>query len=183
MFLGKKEMRNVPLTEATGLIFPRITVVVTTISEAGKSNAAPYSWIAPVSFTPPMLYLGIQKRETLTIRNMRETEEFVVNIVTRDWAHKAVACEEKHADKIEKSGITLKESKKVLAPRIKEAKIILECKLVDIVKREKPDHYIVLGEIVHAEKDPKLKIEEIMMHHSGSKFVSPGKYFEVQRRK
>ena len=119
-------MQEIPLEKSVGLIYPRITVLVTTQNSEGKPNAAPYSWIAPVSFNPPMLYLGIQRRETLTIKNMRETREFVVNIVTKEWASKAIACEAKIPDKVEKSGITLKESKKVKAPSAAEAKIVLE---------------------------------------------------------
>ena len=48
-------MEEIPLEKAVGLIYPRITVLVTTKSKEGKANAAPYSWIAPVSFKPPML--------------------------------------------------------------------------------------------------------------------------------
>jgi len=171
------------LEKAIGLIYPRITVLVTTQNAKGKTNAAPYSWIAPVSFKPPMLYLGIQRRETLTIKNMRETKEFVVNIVTKEWASKAIACEAKIPDKIEKSGITMKESKKVKAPSAAEAKIVLECKLHKIIETDKADHFLVIGEIVHAEKDEGLKDKEIVMHYTGANFVSPGPGYKVERKK
>jgi len=176
-------MEEISLEKAVRLIYPRITVLVTTRNKEGKANAAPYSWFAPVSFKPPMLYLGIQRRETLTIKNMRETEKFVVNIVTKEWADKAIACEAKIEDKIEKSGITLKESKKVKAPTASEAKIVLECKLHEIIETDKADHFLVIGEIVHAEKDPELKDEEIVMHYSGANFAGPGKKYEVERKK
>lgn len=176
-------MQEIPLEKSIGLIYPRITVLVTTQNAEGKANAAPYSWIAPFSFSPPMLYLGIQRRETLTIKNMRETREFVVNIVTKEWASKAIACEAKIPDKVEKSGITLKESKKVKAPTVKEAKIALECKLHEILETGKADHFLVIGEIVHAEKDEGLKDEEIVMHYTGANFVSPGPGYEVERKK
>ena len=176
-------MDKIPLEKAIGLIYPRITVLVTTKGKEGKPNAAPYSWIAPVSFKPPMLYLGIQRRETLTIKNMRETKEFVVNIVTKEWAFKAIACEAKIEDKVEKSGISLKESKKVKAPTVKEAKIALECKLHEIIETKKADHFLVIGEIVHAEKDPELKDEEIVLHYTGANFVGPGEKYEVERKR
>lgn len=176
-------MKEMALEDAVGLIYPRLTVLVTTVNQAGEVNAAPYSWISPVSFKPPMLYLGIQRKETKTIKNMRSTKEFVINIVTRNWAAKAVACEAKRADKVEKSGITLRESKKVKAATVAEAKIVLECRLQDILETGKADHFLVIGEIVHAEKDPALKDEEIVMHHTGPKFVSPGKAYPVQRKK
>jgi len=176
-------MNEVPLQKAVGLIKPRVTVLVTTANPAGEPNAAPYSWIAPVSFSPPMLYLGIQRKETLTVKNIRRSKEFVVNIVTKDWAGKAVSCEAKIPDKVEKSGITLKESAKVSAPSVAEAKIVLECVLKDVIETGQADHILIIGEIVHAEKDEGLKDEEIVMHYTGANFVSPGPSYEVERKK
>jgi len=176
-------MAQVPLEEAAGLIFPRVVVLVTTVNPADEPNAAPYSWIAPVSFSPPMLYLGIQRRETLTLKNIRRTKEFVVNVVTKDWAAKAVACEAKIPDKVEKSGINLAEGIEVKVPHAAEAKIFLECRLKDIIENGQADHFLVLGEIVHAEKSSELKNEEIVMHLLGESFVSPGKEFKVLRKR
>ena len=171
------------MEKSVGLLSPRITILVTTQDKEGKANAAPYSWIAPVSFTPPMVYIGIQRRETLTIKNMRETKEFVVNVVTKEWADKAVSCEAKIEDKIEKAGISFRESKIVKAPTPTDSRIVLECKLHDIIESDKVDHFIVIGKIVHAEKDSSLKNSETVMHNSGPIFVSPGEEFEVERRK
>ena len=176
-------MDEIPLEKAARLIYPRITVLVTTKSKEGKANAAPYSWIAPVSFRPPMLYLGIQHRKTLTIKNIWETKEFVVNIVTKNWAAKAIACEAKIENKVEKSGITLRESKVVKAQSVKEAKIVLECKLHEIIETDKADHFLVIGKIVHAEKDSELKDKEIVMHYSGANFAGSGEKYEVERKK
>ncbi|MFA4855307.1 MAG: flavin reductase family protein [archaeon] len=179
--MGK--MVQIPLNEADNLISPRVTVLVTTISPSGEINAAPYSWIAPVSFEPAMLYIGIQRRETLTTGNIRATKEFVVNIVTRDWAGKAIACEAKLPNKVELSGLKFRESKKVKAPTVAEAKIALECRLQEIIKTGNADHFLVIGEIVHAEKDSALKNSEIVMHLLGEKFTGPGEEFKLQRKK
>ncbi|MCX6798935.1 MAG: flavin reductase family protein [Candidatus Diapherotrites archaeon] len=165
------------------MIYPRVTVLVTSAGLDRKPNAAPYSWIAPVSFSPPMLYLGIQKRETQTVKNIRATGEFVVNVVTKDWAAQAVACEAKIPDKVERSGLRFRESKKVKAPTAEKAEIALECKLHEIIETGKADHYLVIGEIVHAEKDEKIKNSEIVMHLLGADFISPGKKFTLERKK
>lgn len=179
--MGK--MQPFSLDKADDLISPRVTVLVTTKSPSGEINAAPYSWIAPVSFNPPMLYIGIQRRETLTTKNIRATKEFVVNIVTRDWAEKAIACEAKLPDKVELSGLQFRESKEVKAPTVAEARIALECRLHEIIKSGDADHFLVIGEIVHAEKDSALKNSEITMHLQGEKFTSPGEEYSVQRKK
>ncbi len=176
-------MQKVEPNQAVRLLYPRLTVLVTTVNPAGEANAAPYSWIAPVSFVPPMLYLGIQRRETLTVKNIRRTKEFVVNVVTKDWADKAIACEAKIPDKVEKSGITLRESRKVKAPSALEAKIVLECTLKDIIETGQADHFLVIGEIVHAEKDESMQDSEIVLHNTGSSFFLPGEKLELERRK
>jgi flavin reductase (DIM6/NTAB) family NADH-FMN oxidoreductase RutF len=175
-------MKEVPPEESIRLIYPRLTVLVTTVNPAGEINAAPYSFIAPVSFSPPMLYLGIQRRETLTVKNIRRKKEFVVNVVTRDWGEKAVICGAKLADKVEKSGLEFEEGKKVAVPRVKSAKIVLECRLKDIIESGQADHFLILGEIVKAEKDPTIKDEDLVMHISGETFVSPGKSYSVERK-
>ena len=156
-------------------------MLVTTVNSVGDVNAAPYSWIAPVSFNPPMLYLGIQARETQTVKNIRQTKEFVVNVVTKEWAQEAVSCEAKAEDKVEKSGVKLKESKVVKAPTAEQARIVLECKLQEVVNTGKADHFLVIGEIVHAEKDSALKNEDIAMHLSGEEFIVPGEKFSLKR--
>lgn len=176
-------MKEVPLEKATRLLYPRLTVLVTTRNPANEPNAAPYSWIAPVSMSPPMLYLGIQRKETLTVKNIKRSREFVVNIVTKEWASKAISCETKIPDKVEKSGITLKESKKVSAPSVKEAKIVLECILKDVIETGQADHFLIVGEIVHAEKDEDLKDEDIVLHFGGPSFTGPGEKFEIERKK
>ncbi|MDD5148185.1 MAG: flavin reductase family protein [Candidatus ainarchaeum sp.] len=172
-------------SEFIRLIYPRTVVVVTSTDKKGIANAAPYSWICPISFSPAMLMVGIQDRETRTMGNIRETGEFVVNVVTRDWAKKAIECEAKIKEgesKLEKTGLETVQGKKVKVPAIKKAKIVLECALSEIMKPKDADHLIVVGEIVHAEtKNPKL--EEIVMHLLGEKFCTPGREFVQGRKK
>ncbi len=176
-------MEEIDLKQAARLLFPRPTVLVSTKSPSGNTNAAPYSWVAPVSFDPPMLYIGIQRRETLTVKNIRATKEFVVNVATKDWVQEAVNCEAKDPEKVEKSGVKFKESKKVKAPTAEQAKIVLECKLKDIIKTGNADHFLIVGEIVHAEKSPELKNQEMAMHLSGNLFTGPGPEYQVKRKK
>ncbi|MDP6670984.1 MAG: flavin reductase family protein [archaeon] len=176
-------MKEIDPALVTRHLYPRLTILVSTINKDGKVNAAPYSWIAPVSFVPPMLYVGIQARETFTVKNIRETKEFVVNVVTKDWAQEAVNCEAKTEDKVEKSGVKFRESKIVKAPTAKQAKIVFECKLNQVLKVEKADHFLIIGEIVHAQLDENLKMDEIAMHIGGKKFISPGTEFLLERKK
>jgi len=178
---GGENLEEIGLGQAARLLFPRLTVLVTSASPSDEPNCAPYSWVMPCSFQPARLCLGIQRKETLTVKNIKRGKEFVVNVVTRDWAQEAVNCEAKQDDKVEKSGIKLRESKKVKPKTVEQAKIVLECRLFDIVSAG--DHYLVIGEIVHAEKAEGLENKEILMHLSGEKFVNPGEEFSLERKK
>jgi flavin reductase (DIM6/NTAB) family NADH-FMN oxidoreductase RutF len=178
------EKENIPLHEAARLLYPRITVVVTSSDSEGEPNAAPYSWVMPVSFSPPMVAVGIQARETRTIRNIRKTRGFVVNVVTKDWAHEAVACEAKGVEnKLGAVGLKTTESEKVDAPTVARAKIVLECSLSEIIQPKGADHCLVVGAVVAAKKDKGVGTGEIVMHMGGEWFVLPGKEMKIERNR
>src|ERR1700730_10652718 len=68
-----------------GAVVPRPIAWITTVSSAGIVNAAPFSCYTFVCNDPPMLAINIGRRDgdlKDTARNIVETAEFVVNIVT-----------------------------------------------------------------------------------------------------
>lgn len=175
---------NIPLEKSVRLLSPRTMVVVTSISKKGMPNAAPYSWAFPVSFNPPLIGAGIQKKNTRTYRNVLETKEFVLHVVTREWGQQAVDCEEKVGDeinKLDKVGLETIPSKRVKPPTIKKAKIVLECVLHEILEPTGADHLIVVGKVVAAHASEEKS--EVLMHDSGGTFFVPGEKVELQRRK
>ena len=50
---------KVPLNSAVRLISPRVTALITTVDKQGRVNAAPYSWIYPFSYNPPLVGIGV----------------------------------------------------------------------------------------------------------------------------
>lgn len=67
-----------------GSIIPRPIAFVTSISEDGVVNAAPFSFFNIVSSNPPMISVSIQRKKGKpkdTARNIRAKEQFVVHIV------------------------------------------------------------------------------------------------------
>ena len=71
-------------------IVPRPIAWITSMDKTGSSNCAPYSFFNGVASDPPMImFANNGKRPTLpgpkdSLSNIRETEEFVVNIVSYD---------------------------------------------------------------------------------------------------
>ena len=146
-------MIEIPIANAIQLISPRLTVLVNTIDETGELNSSPYSWVYPLSMSPPLIGIGIGGKHKLTYVNSRRTGEFVVCIVSEDFGQQAVNCEAAHkpGSKLwEREGLHTEKSKKVKVPRIRESNAILECKLKQFIELT-GDHLILVGEVLYAE--------------------------------
>jgi len=173
--------------DAHRLLSPRITVLITTADKKGEADVAPYSFVMPVSFDPPMIAVGVAPQRH-TMANINETGEFVVNLCTSELTRSVMAAARAWRpglDKIGESWLSKTPGKKVKAPRIKEAIAWMECKLE--WSKLAGDHYIVVGKVVQTdglsdvEKDGVVNLEKypILMHLGGKQFIVPGTIVEV----
>jgi len=177
-------MIEIPLSKATTLISPRLTVLVNTIDEKGKLNSSPYSWVFPLSFNPPLIGVSIGKNKH-TLLNARRTGEFVVCIVSPAFGQQAINCEQAHVpgDRLwKKQGLHSCKSTKVSVLRVKESKAVLECKATRFLKFN-GDHIILVGEVVHAEAEANIEEINPLLHASGEKFRTIGKEMTLNRKK
>ena len=142
-----------------GSIVPRPIAFVSTRSKDGKNNVAPFSYFNGVCSKPPTIMFAPARRgwdgkEKDTLVNIRETEEFVVNIVSESFAEKMILCStdfNPEVDEFDVSGLTPSPSEKVAPPRVAESKISFECKLNQIVEigdGTAGSGFIVIGTIV-----------------------------------
>ncbi len=138
----------------TSTIVPRPIAWISTVSKDGIFNVAPFSYFAGVSSSPPLLMVSIGSKETGekkdTWKNIEETGEFVVNIVTKDLLEKmnitSVGFDE-NVDEFNEANLTPEQSLTVKAPRIKESPINIECRKFEIINIEKMG--IIFGEILN----------------------------------
>jgi flavin reductase (DIM6/NTAB) family NADH-FMN oxidoreductase RutF len=129
----------------------RPVVVVSTISKEGKSNAAPFSFNSPISFSPPIFAIFSNPTHD-TWRNIEENGEFVVNIVGEEFGPLMHILERDFpygVSEIKEAGLTEISSKRVRPPRIKEAYAWLECRMIH--SAQLGDHVLIAGEVVEAE--------------------------------
>ncbi len=141
-----------------GSIVPRPIAFVSTMDANGIANLAPFSFFtaasanpAVVCFCPMVRRVGSPKKDTL--RNIEETGEFVVNIVSGEFAEKMNACAAEVApeiDEFELSGLTPLASQLVRPPRVAESRVQMECRLLQLVRvSDKPmGGTLVLGEVL-----------------------------------
>ena len=142
-----------------GSIVPRPIALVSTISNDGINNLAPFSYFNGVCSKPPTIMFAPARRgwdgkEKDTLINIRNTKEFSINIVSEDIGEKMVKCStdyEEEVDEYSTSGLSPLSSKKIKPPIVSESKISLECILNQIVQIGKEDAgsgFIVIGTIV-----------------------------------
>ena len=142
-----------------GSIVPRPIALVSTTSNDGNNNVAPFSYFNGVCSNPPTIMFAPARRgwdghEKDTLVNIRNNQEFVINIVSESFAEKMVKCStdfDLNIDEFQVSGLTPESSSKVSPPKVKESKINLECKLDQIVEvgdGKAGSGFVVLGTIV-----------------------------------
>jgi flavin reductase (DIM6/NTAB) family NADH-FMN oxidoreductase RutF len=120
-------------------VVPRPIAFVSSQSAAGCNNVAPYSYFGAVAHDPPTICIGICRNrngsDKDTYRNIAESGEFVVNIISDWFVEAANHCSGAFApdiDEIEISGLTPINSTLVKPPRIAESAFQMECKLQSI---------------------------------------------------
>lgn len=138
------------------LITPRPIAFISTLSDKGIPNAAPFSFFNLMGNDPPIVAIGIGKDETRKNNlkdsgyNIQQTKEFVINIVNErvlEQMNLTAIDFPPEVDESEIAGLTKLPSIKVKPPRIAESPANLECRLASTV--EIGNTRIVLGEIIY----------------------------------
>ena len=138
------------------VVVPRPIAFVSTVDAEGRYNAAPFSAFTRLTNDPPILVFSSARRENKkkdTVMNIEAVGDFVVNMVDENLSeamNQAAANYPPEIDEIKEVGLTALKSDMVKSPRIAEAPISMECRLVQIVEfGNKPNrNSIILGEIL-----------------------------------
>lgn len=139
-----------------GSILPRAIGWVSTVSVEGVPNLAPISFFTAVGRKPPMVSLSMQPRSdgvTLkdTFVNIRDTGEFVTNLVTLPHAHQMHRTAREFdpgLDEFVEVGLEKQRSEVVRPPRVAGAPISLECVLDRIIPVGEGKDHVVWGRVV-----------------------------------
>jgi flavin reductase (DIM6/NTAB) family NADH-FMN oxidoreductase RutF len=140
-----------------GSITPRPIAFVSTTSADGVNNLAPFSFFTGISANPPVIgfspMINLQNRRRDSRINIEASKEFVVNIVSEHFAEQMNATAVDVApeiDEFELSGLTPVPCEIVAVPRVAEAAVSMECKLVQIVdiSQQVLGGAFIIGEVV-----------------------------------
>jgi flavin reductase (DIM6/NTAB) family NADH-FMN oxidoreductase RutF len=137
-----------------GLVIPRPIALVTSRSPQGHDNAAPFSFFNVLAEEPPIVVLGLGVAASGgakdTTSNIRDTGEFVVNLVDEPLAEAMNLCAidfPPEVSEIEVAGLDLLPAERVRAARIAKAPVHLECRRL-MTRQPGRERYIILGEVV-----------------------------------
>ncbi|MFI5186216.1 MAG: flavin reductase family protein [Chitinophagales bacterium] len=162
-------------------IAPRPICFASTIDKNGNSNLSPFSFFNLFSTTPPIVIFSPSRRirnntTKHTLENVLQVPEVVINIVDYDMVQQVSlsSCEyPKEANEFIKAGFTAIPASIVKPPMVKESKVKLECKVIEVkpLGNEGGSGNLVICEVVcmHIDEsilDENKKIDQRKLHHA-----------------
>ena len=122
------------------VIAPRPICFASTIDREGNVNLSPFSFFNLFSSNPPVVIFSPARRvrdntTKHTLQNVLEVPEVVINMVTYDMVQQVslASCEfPKGVNEFSKAGFTAIPATLVKPPMVKESKVNLECKVLEV---------------------------------------------------
>jgi flavin reductase (DIM6/NTAB) family NADH-FMN oxidoreductase RutF len=143
-------------------------VYVIGVRHGEQVNAFTGTWLTQVSFTPPLVALGV-KKDSHSYEMVRQGRVFSVNLLGKDqkpvaehFVKPASVVGEKLAQVRHRPG-------KTGAPILEEAIAYFECEVRELAS-EGGDHAVVIGEVVEAgvrRDEPALTLMDTGWHYGG----------------
>lgn len=121
-------------------IAPRPVCFASTIDKEGNVNLSPFSFFNLFSSNPPVLIFSPARRvrdntTKHTLQNVLEVPEVVINLVDYDMVQQTslASCEfPKEVNEFVKAGFTAEAATVVKPPMVKESKVKIECRVLEV---------------------------------------------------
>ena len=166
------------------MLYPVPAVMVSCQRENEKPNIITVAWAGTICTKPAMLSISVRP-ERYSYNIIKETKEFVVNLVTSDLAYATDYCGVKSGrdvDKFKEMNLHKSISKVVKAPGIEESPVNIECCVKEI--KELGSHHMFIAEVVSVNIDDKYmdKTGKFNLNKAGLVSYSHGEYFELGKK-
>jgi flavin reductase (DIM6/NTAB) family NADH-FMN oxidoreductase RutF len=161
-------------------IAPRPICFASTVDKEGNVNLSPFSFFNLFSSNPPVVIFSPARRvrdntTKHSLENILEVPEVVINIVDYDMVQQTslASCEyPKGIDEFVKAGFTSEPATLVRPPMVKESKVKLECKVIEVksLGREGGAGNLVIAEVLRMHIDESIlndnkMIDQQKLHH------------------
>ncbi len=146
---------GLPHDPFNAIVGPRPIGWISTRSNEGVLNLAPYSFFTAFNYIPPIVgFSSIGPKDS--VRNIQENGMFVWNLVTRPLAeamNQTCAAVGPEVNEFELAGLATAPSRTMDVPRVAESPVSFECRSTQIIQLEGLDKqkiptWLVLGEVV-----------------------------------
>jgi len=164
-------------------IIPRPVAFVSSISESGVENLAPFSFFNMVAFSPPAISISCTNRPRIkdTCHNIKTMKGFTVNIISEPLMENANVTAIDSPEEVSEwdlSGLTRAESVGVKAPRVRESAFSMECELLQMIDIAHPEtgvsmNVLIIGFVKH------LHVRNDMLNERG--VIDPVKFKPIAR--
>ncbi len=166
------------------MLYPLPAVMVSCKRKDEKPNIITVAWAGTICTSPAMLSISVRP-ERYSYDIIRESGEFVVNLVTKDLVYAADYCgvrSGRDVDKFKEMHLHEQESVKVAAPGIAESPVNIECKVCEV--KELGSHHLFIAEVVSVCVDDDYMNEKgkFELNRSGLITYSHGEYFELGKK-
>jgi flavin reductase (DIM6/NTAB) family NADH-FMN oxidoreductase RutF len=162
-------------------VAPRPVCFASTIDQEGNVNLSPFSFFNLFSSNPPIVVFSPARRvrdntTKHTLENVLEVPEVVINIVDYDMVQQVSlsSCEfPKGTNEFIKAGFTEQAATLVKPPMVKESKVKMECKVVEVkpLGNEGGAGNLVICEVLRMHVDESIlnaegtMIDQRKLHH------------------
>ncbi|MCM1307255.1 MAG: flavin reductase family protein [Butyrivibrio sp.] len=166
------------------MLYPVPAVMVSCARQNERPNIITVAWAGTVCSEPAMVSISV-RQERYSHSIIKETGEFVINLVTRELAFAADYCgvrSGRDTDKFKDTGLAAQPSKLVGAPGIAESPLNMECAVREI--KSLGSHDMFIAEIVNVTVDDRFMDEKgkFCLNDAGLVAYSHGEYFALGER-
>lgn len=163
------------------MLYPVPAVMVSCQREGEKPNIITVAWAGTVCTSPAMVSISVRP-ERYSYEIIRETKEFVINLVTKELVYATDYCgvkSGKDTDKFTKAKLSTCKMEHVKAPGINESPVCIECKVENEIKLG--SHSMFLAKVVGVAVDEKYMDEngKFNLNRAGLVAYSHGEYMAL----
>ena len=166
------------------MLYPVPAVMISCQREGQRPNIITVAWAGTVCSSPAMVSISVRE-ERYSYGILKETGEFVINLVTKDLVRAADYCgvrSGRDVDKFREMGLTPEPMEHVRAPGILESPVNLECRVFQRIPLG--SHDLFLADIVAIDVDEALLdgSGRLCLEKAGLLAYAHGEYYSLGRR-
>lgn len=166
------------------MLYPVPAVMVSCRRPGEKTNIITVAWAGTVCSSPAMVSISVRK-ERYSYGILKETGEFVINLVTKDLVRAADYCgvrSGRDVDKYTEMHLTELPSQTVKTPGIAESPVNIECRVQSV--QSLGSHDLFLAEVTNVTIEDRYLDEngKFDLDRAGLIAYSHGEYFELGKK-